>query len=126
MNGSLLPDVCECGLQLTAREASLSQAESALKQQSEHMEAAAQLTQREAEVSQQQSHRASTLLAIHYAVRSCILTLFRLRLARCWTVMMWRPIARAAEEAPYTLSATARAVTKYTHQSCLLGLYGSN
>lgn len=50
----LLPVTCGCNLQLTAREASLSQAEAALKQQTEHMEAAAQLTQREAEVSQQQ------------------------------------------------------------------------
>lgn len=37
-------------LQLSAREASASQAESALQQQTQHMEAAAQLTQREAEV----------------------------------------------------------------------------
>jgi hypothetical protein len=72
MNGSLLPDVCECGLQLTAREASLSQAETALKQQSEHMEAAAQLTQREAEVSQQ---RCPTfiLMVTNHAVTSCTL-----------------------------------------------------
>lgn len=47
------------GLQLTAREAALSQAETALKQQSEHMEAAAQLTQREAEVSQDRGCRPS-------------------------------------------------------------------
>lgn len=37
-------------LQLSAREASASQTESALQQQTQHMEAAAQLTQREAEV----------------------------------------------------------------------------
>jgi len=37
-------------LQVSAREAALVEAEEALKQQSQHMEAAAQLTQREAEV----------------------------------------------------------------------------
>lgn len=37
-------------LQVSAREAALAEAEEALKQQSQHMEAAAQLTQREAEV----------------------------------------------------------------------------
>lgn len=37
-------------LQLLSREAALSEAEGVLKQQSQHMEAAAQLTQREAEV----------------------------------------------------------------------------
>lgn len=44
------PRPCCTVLQLSARESSVQQAESALKQQHEHVEVAAQLTQREAEV----------------------------------------------------------------------------